>query len=71
MSNEQAFKPGDEVMIKTGGAPMTVSKVEGDEVHVTWMDGTKLMNEVLVRHVLKRASTAQERVAARLPFTVR
>lgn len=33
-----AFKPGDQVQIKSGGPPMTVEAVEGDDVKVVWYD---------------------------------
>jgi uncharacterized protein YodC (DUF2158 family) len=32
------FKPGDVVIVRSGGVPMTVSKIEGDEVHCQWLD---------------------------------
>jgi uncharacterized protein YodC (DUF2158 family) len=32
------FKPGDVVIVRSGGVPMTVSKIVGDEIHCQWLD---------------------------------
>lgn len=35
------FKPGDKVQHITGGPVMGVVKIEGDDVHCSWMDKGK------------------------------
>lgn len=34
------FEPGDAVVLKGGGPPMTVTAVERHEVHCRWFDAT-------------------------------
>jgi len=31
------FKVGDVVILKSGGPPMTIEKIDGDVAHVVWM----------------------------------
>lgn len=55
------FKPGDVVRLKSGGENMTVSEVDGDDVHVTWMDNGKLVHDVLKRFMLARPPNPLDR----------
>lgn len=41
------FKVGDVVRLMSGGVNMTVDQVEGDEIYVTWMDGTQIRRDML------------------------
>lgn len=49
------FKPGDVVHLKSGSVNMTISRIEGDDVHVTWMDGSKLNHDVFNKVMLMPA----------------
>jgi len=51
MSN-QPFKPGDVVRLKSGTDEMTISKIEGDDVHVSWMRDGKVHREVFNQAML-------------------
>lgn len=33
-----SFKPGDVVQVRSGGPPMTVEKIDGDQVTCSWME---------------------------------
>lgn len=39
------MKPGDVVMLKSGGPEMTVSAIEGEKVYCEWFDGTKPLSK--------------------------
>jgi uncharacterized protein YodC (DUF2158 family) len=50
------LKPGDVVMLKSGGHPMTVAEVNDDAVECIWMGGEgDLFRETLPLAVLERA----------------
>lgn len=52
MSAQKLFKVGDACRLKTGTDEMTVSKVEGDDVHVTWMHDGKVSTAVFSQAML-------------------
>lgn len=66
MSEEKLFKPGDLVRLKSGTDEMTVSKVEGDEVHVTWMRDGQVHREIFNQAMLAPPIDPM----ARLPIVV-
>lgn len=39
------MKPGDVVMLKSGGPQMTIAAIEGDKVHCEWFEGTKALSK--------------------------
>ena len=50
------LKPGDVVMLKSGGHPLTVANVKGDAVDCIWMDSEgALFRETLPLAVLDSA----------------
>jgi len=50
------LKPGDVVMLKSGGHPMTVAELNDDSVECIWMGGEgDLYRETLPLAVLERA----------------
>jgi uncharacterized protein YodC (DUF2158 family) len=50
------LKPGDVVMLKSGGHPMTVAELNDDAVECIWMGGEgDLFRETLSLAVLERA----------------
>jgi uncharacterized protein YodC (DUF2158 family) len=50
------LKPGDVVMLKSGGHPLTVAEVNDDAVECIWMGGEgDLFRETLPLAVLERA----------------
>ncbi len=50
------LKPGDVVMLKSGGHPLTVAEVNEDSVECIWMGGEgELFRETLPLAVLERA----------------
>jgi uncharacterized protein YodC (DUF2158 family) len=50
------LKPGDVVMLKSGGHPMTVAELNDDTVECIWMGGEgDLFRETLPLAVLERA----------------
>jgi uncharacterized protein YodC (DUF2158 family) len=50
------LKPGDVVMLKSGGHPMTVAELSDDAVECIWMGGEgDLFRETLPLAVLERA----------------
>lgn len=58
MADEQKWKIGDVVQLKSGGPLMTVSKptemADGQPaVHVTWFDGNKRLNDTFVSALLE------------------
>ena len=47
MAEQQQFKPGDVVQLKSGGPAMTVGgKVAEDSVRCHWFDGATAMTEI-------------------------
>jgi uncharacterized protein YodC (DUF2158 family) len=55
------LKPGDVVMLKSGGHPLTVAEVSKDTVVCVWMgDGGDLFRETLPLAVLEHAETAHD-----------
>lgn len=61
------WKTGDVVRLKSGSVNMTVSRTDGDDVHVSWMeDGSKLRHDIFHRDMLMAAPTS----AHRGPFTL-
>lgn len=62
MSNQQHFKPGDVVRLKSGGDAMTISNIDGEDVHVTWMDAGKLHHDVIKQYMLVAAANPLDRV---------
>ena len=54
--DENPFKPGDTVRLKSGGPLMTVSGCELDVCWCTWFDDKKnLQTEKFVQHILKKS----------------
>lgn len=54
MSENNLFKEGDVVRLKSGGPNMTVNGVQADAIEVTWFeDGKKLMTSVFSNEVLE------------------
>jgi uncharacterized protein YodC (DUF2158 family) len=50
------LKPGDVVMLKSGGLPMTVAEVDDDAIACVWMDAEgDLFRETLSLAVLEPA----------------
>ena len=50
------LKPGDVVILKSGGLPMTVAEIKGDAVGCVWTGGEgDLFRETLPLAVLERA----------------
>jgi uncharacterized protein YodC (DUF2158 family) len=50
------LKPGDVVMLKSGGQPLTVAEVNGDKIGCMWMgDEGDLFHETLPSIVLELA----------------
>jgi uncharacterized protein YodC (DUF2158 family) len=53
MPDEQ-FKPGDVVMLKSGGPHMTITEIEGDKAWCEWFEGYKSLQgsfkKVALRH---------------------
>ena len=55
MPDENDFKPGDVVQLKSGGPAMTVSqKVAADTVRCVWFDGATPKDEVFPTITLQR-----------------
>ena len=55
------LKSGDVAMLKSGGHPMTVAEVNGDNVVCVWMgDEGDLFRETLPRSVLELALLASD-----------
>ena len=52
------FKPGDTVMLKSGGPHMTVTKVDGDRVWCEWFDEKKKPTGRYFEKVILRRSKA-------------
>jgi uncharacterized protein YodC (DUF2158 family) len=53
------LKPGDVVVLKSGGHPLTVAEVSEDSVECVWMgDGGDLFRETLPLVVLEHAEIA-------------
>ena len=51
---DQPIKVGDRVKLISGGPPMTVNDIEGDDIDVTWFDGDEnVKKDRFSRHVLK------------------
>ena len=52
------LKPGDVVILKSGGHPLSVVEVNGDKIGCVWMgDGGDLFRETLPLAVLDLAET--------------
>jgi len=49
----QSFAAGDIVQLKSGGDPMTVEEVNGNEVTCVWSESKKLQRQVFVAATLK------------------
>lgn len=47
------FKEGDLVILKSGGAPMTVEEVHGQDISCVWSDGKKVSRDTFSSAVLK------------------
>jgi uncharacterized protein YodC (DUF2158 family) len=60
------FKSGDVVRLKSGGENMTISEVDGDDAHLTWMDNGKLVHDVLKHFMLGRPPNPNDR-GSRVP----
>jgi uncharacterized protein YodC (DUF2158 family) len=55
------LKPGDVVMLKSGGHPLTVVEVNGDNISCLWMGGEgDLFRETLPLAVLELAEALDE-----------
>ena len=55
------LKPGDVVILKSGGHPLTVAEVSKDTVVCVWMgDAGNLFRETLPLAVLEHAETAHD-----------
>jgi uncharacterized protein YodC (DUF2158 family) len=55
------LKPGDVVMLKSGGLPMTVAEVDDDAIACVWMDAEgDLFRETLSLAVLELATEDSE-----------
>ena len=51
---DQPIKVGDRVKLISGGPPMTVNGIEGDDISVTWFDAAgNVKNDTFSRNVLK------------------
>lgn len=49
----QSFSAGDIVQLKSGGEPMTVEEINGNEVTCVWSESKKLQRQVFVAATLK------------------
>lgn len=49
----QSFAVGDIVQLKSGGEPMTVEELNGNEVTCVWSESKKLQRQVFVAATLK------------------
>ena len=49
----QSFAAGDIVQLKSGGEPMTVEEINGNEVTCVWSESKKLQRQVFVAATLK------------------
>ena len=55
------LKPGDVVILKSGGHPLSVVEVNGDKIGCVWMgDGGDLFRETLPLAVLELADTSDD-----------
>ena len=50
----ETFAAGEEVQLKSGGQPMTVEKIENDEVWCAWSDGKRIHKETFAAGALKK-----------------
>lgn len=48
------FTVGDNVQLKSGGNPMTVDKIDGDDIWCVWSDGNKIHREKFSRGTLMK-----------------
>lgn len=48
------FAPGDVVVMRSGGVPMMVARVEGDQIAYEWRDKNKMYKEKFTDVVLKK-----------------
>lgn len=50
----ETFAVGDVVKLKSGGEPMTVEQVEGDDVSCVWFEGKRVQRETFTAGTLKK-----------------
>lgn len=51
----ETFVVGDVVQLKSGGASMTVEKVDGDVISCVWFEGKKAQKETFGSGTLEKA----------------
>jgi uncharacterized protein YodC (DUF2158 family) len=50
----ETFAVGDVVQLKSGGASMTVEKVDGDDISCVWSEGKKVQKATFSSGALKK-----------------
>ncbi|WP_353176170.1 DUF2158 domain-containing protein [Salinisphaera sp. T5B8] len=58
----ESFKAGDVVQLKSGGVPMTVEEVEGENISCVWFEGKKSHRQTFVSATLKKFRPASPSV---------
>jgi uncharacterized protein YodC (DUF2158 family) len=53
------FKPGDVVMLKSGGPKMTVDQLDGAKVWCDWFDGSKKFSDLFPSTSLEQSKQAK------------
>lgn len=64
MNDEQGWKPGDIVGVKSGGPPMTVARCESGRVFCEWFDDKNPMRGDFAPAVLERRLSRADAMAA-------
>lgn len=50
----EVFEVGDEVQLKSGGVPMTVEKIDGDNVSCVWSKGSTVQRATFASGTLRK-----------------